>query len=387
MRSGRDFPCCRFTPVRSLGCRKKDPSRRSSSSAGRLRWNLERDLAIDLLFFRHRRRLKAALEEFRPDLIHITGPGDTGILGLILAYDLRVPLVASWHTNLHEFGARRLDRFFRWLPRVLRNPMTGWAERRSLDECVRFYRLAKLILAPNPELVELLHRRTRRPAFLMQRGIDTNLFSPARRIRSNDEFVIGCVGRLSPEKNVRMLAGIERVLIDAGLTNYRFLIVGDGSERAWLEQNMHRADLPGILRGQALARAYASMDAFVFPSSTDTFGNVVLEAMASAVPAIVTPEGGPKFLVTDGANGYIASGAEEFAARILALRDPQRLAAMRAHARKSAERFSWDTVFGEVYQNYENCFAQATDTPPTASKPKDDRTPRLSKLASPLAVR
>lgn len=83
---------------------------------GRLRWNLEHDLAFDWLFLRYRKRLRAALKAFRPDLVHITGPNDAGILGAILAYELGVPLVASWHTNLHEFAAFRLDSFLGRLP-------------------------------------------------------------------------------------------------------------------------------------------------------------------------------------------------------------------------------------------------------------------------------
>jgi glycosyltransferase involved in cell wall biosynthesis len=248
----------------------------------------------------HRKRLGAALAEFAPDLVHITGPSDAGILGAIVAHDLGLPLVASWHTNIHEFGARRLDRLLGYLPGFVRSSATRWFERKALDRCVRFYGLAKLLLAPNAELVEMLKRRTGLPTFLMTRGIDTELFSPAHRTRLDRDFVIGYVGRLSPEKNVRLLAGIERCLIQAGMSNYNFLIVGEGSECTWLRRSMQRADLPGVLRGLELARAYASMDAFVFSSSTDTFGNVVLEAMASGVTAIVAPEGGPKYLVSPG---------------------------------------------------------------------------------------
>jgi glycosyltransferase involved in cell wall biosynthesis len=337
-----------------------------------LRWNLEHDLAFDWLFLRHRKPLKAALVEFHPDLIHITGPSDAGILGAMLAYDLRVPLVASWHTNLHEFGARRLGKVLSPLPAPLRSPAVRWFERTALDQCVRFYRLAKLIFAPNPELVEMLERRTSRPAFLMSRGIDVNLYSPLRRSRSDGDFVIGYVGRLSPEKNVRMLAQIERALIAAGCTGYRFLIAGEGSERSWLRGALQRAELPGILRGEALARAYASMDVFIFPSSTDTFGNVVLEAMASGVPAIVTAEGGPKFLVTPGRNGDIAASAEGFAAAILNLwNHPELLTRMRGQALDTAQRFSWDAVFQQVHRAYEVCFAPSEVTVQSQVDPPD----------------
>lgn len=325
---------------------------------GWLRWNLEHDLAFDWLFLRHRERLRAVLAEFHPDLVHITGPCDAGILGALLAHDVGVPLVASWHTNLHEFGARRLEKVLKHSPARLRSRVVQWFEPTALDCCMRFYHLAKLTFAPNPELVDLLRLRTGRPTFLMRRGIDTTLFSPLRRARSNSDFVVGYVGRLSPEKNVRLLAQIERVLISSGCADVRLLVVGEGSERAWLRSTLQRAELPGILQGESLARAYASMDAFVFPSSTDTFGNVVLEAMASGVPAVVTPDGGPKFLIAPGQNGQIAANAEEFAAAILHLRNrPDELKQMREQARQTAEDYSWDAVFHQVYQGYEACFA------------------------------
>lgn len=329
---------------------------------GFLKWRLEHDLAVDFLCLRYLSKLRAALVEFKPDLIHITGPSDAGVLGAMLAYQLRVPLVASWHTNLHEFGARRLAQKLRFLPEGTRRSAARWFETKSLDACVWFYQLAKLIFAPNAELVEMLAQRTGRPAFVMSRGIDTDLFSPTRRGRFDGDFVIGYVGRLSPEKNVRLLADIEQSLIRAGMNKYRFLIVGQGSEHPWLSHVMQQATLPGILRGEDLAHAYASMDAFVFPSATDTFGNVVLEAMASGVPAIVTRQGGPKYLVSPGENGQLASSADEFARWILEWsRMPERLSEMRREARHTAERFSWDAVWENVYRRYEICFPHADE--------------------------
>lgn len=105
----------------------------------------------------------------------------------------------------------------------------------------------------------------------MLRGIDENTFAPAQS-RSEHPFTIGYVGRLSTEKNVRLLAAVERNLSAAGMSNYRFLIVGDGKERDWLATNLPSAMLPGFLVREQLSAAYQSMDVFVFPSETDTFG-------------------------------------------------------------------------------------------------------------------
>ncbi|MGA3027249.1 MAG: glycosyltransferase [Bryobacteraceae bacterium] len=324
---------------------------------------LEHDLFFDIPFLRHRRRLVEALRKFRPDLVHITGPGHCGLLGMIAAHDLGVPLVASWHTNVHEFGARRLAKVLRRWPAGLRRRLPALAERKSLDIILWLYRRARMLFAPNPELVRLLETRTGRPAHLMTRGVDTTLFSPARRARENDEpgigaFTIGHVGRLSAEKNVRVLADLERLLREEGIANYRFLVVGEGSERGWLRENLRRADLPGLLRGVPLAEAYAQMDVFVFPSETDTYGNVATEALASGVPAIVSVRGGPKFLVREGIDGFVAADAAGFARAVMMLyRDGELLVRMKRQAREAAGRRSWPAVFESMYENYERGFA------------------------------
>ena len=119
-----------------------------------------------------------------------------------------------------------------------------------------------------------------------------------------------------------------------------------------LRRELRSAHFAGVLRGEALATAYANMDALVFPSHTDTFGNVVLEALASGVPAVVTPDGGPKFIVSDGETGF-AVPDEGFASAIATLaRDPVRLHRMREAARTHALGCSWDAVFAQVYTAY-----------------------------------
>ena len=118
-------------------------------------------------------------------------------------------------------------------------------------------------MAPNLELVEFLRRETGKPTYLMRRGVDTMLFSPTKRDAADGTFRFGYVGRLSSEKNVRLLPAIERALVAAGHTHFQFLIVGEGSERRWLEQQMTHADFLGVLRGEALARAYANMDLLI----------------------------------------------------------------------------------------------------------------------------
>ena len=316
---------------------------------------LERDLAFDLMFYRHRNRIWKKLREFRPELIHVTGPSHAGMLGAFLAYDLKVPLVASWHTNIHDYAARRLEPALLWLGKSNQRAISSFAQTQSLNWTLRFYELARLVYAPNPELVEMLAARTGRPAHLMARGIDTHQFSPQRRTRRDGDFVIGFVGRLSREKNIRQLVDLEHALFERGVSDCRFLIVGDGSERPWLAQNLQRVEFTGVLAGEALAKAYANMDAFVFPSKTDTFGNVILEAMASGVPVVVSNEGGPKYLVAPGKNGFIASTVDTFADALIDLRSNSDLRQrMSNHARAAATLHSWDRVFENVYSRYDS---------------------------------
>ena len=128
----------------------------------------------------------------------------------------------------------------------------------------------------------------------------------------------GMWGGFRCEKNVALLARVERELAAMGMDGVRFLIVGHGGEEAALRAELKAADFAGVLRGVELARAYADMDVLVFPSHTDTFGNVVLEALASGVPAVVTPDGGPKFILRDGKTGFVA-GDDGFAGAVAAL--------------------------------------------------------------------
>ena len=318
--------------------------------------SLEADsaLSFDPLLWRYRRELLEPLRRFGPEVVHITGPGDLGMLGALLAHELRIPFAASWHTNVHEYAGRRLERLLDFLPTGTAQAVSSAAERGALTGVAFFYGLASVLFAPNQELVALLQERTGKPCFLMQRGVDSELFNPGKRDPGDRPFTIGYVGRLSTEKNVRLLRDVEQTLVSAGHSHYRFVIVGPGSEEEWLRANMIRAEFQGVLNGEELARAYANMDVFAFPSYTDTFGNVILEALASGVPAVVTDGGGPKFLVQDGVTGFVASSEQHFCQSVLALFDNREMQKqMQAAARQQACATSWDRVFEQVYEAYE----------------------------------
>jgi len=318
------------------------------------------DLRFDPWFYRELAHMETVLEQFRPDVIHVTSPGDLGILGAILASRRKARLALSWHTNLHEFAARRVTQMLSWFPGGARASLASSVERFVMDRVCWFFGRGALIFAPNPELIDILRTRTGKPVFPMGRGIDTELFHPARRTRTDCDLVVGFVGRLMPEKNLRLLPRVEAALRAAGVPEVRFQITGSGSEREWLERNLPRATLTGVLKGEPLAQAYANMDIFAFPSCTDTFGNVVQEALASGVPAVVTDAGGPRFIVREGRSGFIAANDDEFCARIVLLAQNEQLRRdMGAAARRQVEAQSWDRVFEEVYDGYARGLAYA----------------------------
>ena len=314
---------------------------------------IEHDLRHDLLLWRHYGRVVRAVDAFGADLVHVTGPSDIGQLGVVVAHRLGLPLVASWHTNLHEFVARRVETYLALVPSNTRRGLVRRLEQGALWATLQFYRQADVLLAPNGELAGFLRRALGKPTYLMRRGVDTALFSPGRRDVGDGPFRLGFVGRLSREKNVRMLPGIERALVAAGYSNFRFHIVGEGGERAWLEREMPRADFAGVLHGDALARAYANMDLLVFPSETDTFGNVVQEALASGTPALVSGKGGPRFIVRQGVSGYVACDERGFVdVAIRAMADRLTHDRMRRSARRQALDASWGRVLDEVCDAY-----------------------------------
>jgi glycosyltransferase involved in cell wall biosynthesis len=316
---------------------------------------VEKDLAFDPLFWRHAETIADELHRFQPDILHLTGPSELGIFAAYFAWKLKLPLAASWHTNIHEYAARRLAWLTSLMPAALGFATEQGAEAGSLDLAKRLYSRAQVLFAPNPELCAMLAESTQRPCRLMRRGVDTTLFSPAHRApREPRPFVLGYVGRLSVEKNVALLPLIQRELDALGIAA-RFLVIGHGSEEQALRRELPHAEFAGVLRGHALSRAYAGMDLLVFPSHTDTFGNVILEALASGVPAIVTPDGGPKYIVRDAVRGETGVIAEDrcFAPAIAGLlHNPQRLASMRTAAREYAITCDWDTVFQRIYEAY-----------------------------------
>jgi len=325
---------------------------------------IESDLRFDFSFSRYLKRIQNEVLEFRPDVIHITSPGELGELGVYLSRKLKIPLVASWHTNFHQFAARRLQKTIGFLPAGITRPAVAWSQQQGLRVLLWFYGFAKVTLAPTPPQVDWLEKALGRPSFLMPRGVDPEQFNPKHRTANDGILRFGFVGRVTPEKGVRLFRKIEQALLESGLRNFRIVVVGDGSEVSWLKRRLKHGEFTGVLRGEELARAYANMDLFVFPSRTDTFGNVVQEAASSSVASVVTNEGGPRHLVVHGETGYVADSDADFIRRIVELAHNRNLLRqMGAAARERMAGISWDAAFEKTYAAYRYCLPENTPVP------------------------
>lgn len=361
----KNFPLLAIHGGKLPGASNEGSVRRIELKRSWLSVGIERDLEFDFAFCRYYRTIREEVRVFRADVIHITSPGELGELGVVLSRKLQIPLVASWHTNFHQFAARRLQKLIGFLPASMTRPTVAWSQEKGLRLLLWFYRFAEVTLAPTRPQVAWLEKELGKPSFLMPRGVDPEQFNPRHRTVNDGILRLGFVGRVTPEKGVRLLRKIEQALLESGLQDFRIIVVGAGSEVAWLKRRLSHGEFPGVLRGEELARAYANMDLFVFPSRTDTFGNVVQEAAASGVPAVVTNEGGPHHLVAHGVTGYIAEQDWEFVARVVELaHNREALKRLGKAARQKMAGTSWDAAFQKTYAAYEYCLTKKKATTP-----------------------
>ena len=280
------------------------------------------------------------------DLIHAATPGSMGLNALAAAKKLRLPLVGVYHTALPEYVETRR----RSLMTRLGLP-SDLLERSTLEVCWKFvewfYRHCQTVLAPSSSIARTLERRIRVPMDRFSRGVDARKFSPEHRQEPARTTVL-YVGRVSVEKNLPLLARIFRSRRDA-----RLVVVGDGPFRSRMEREAPNAKFTGFVTGLELSRAYASSDLFAFPSETDTFGNVVLEAMSSGLPVVVTDKMGPRELVDHGFNGFIASNDREFKRYLDRLiQDGELRRSMGARSRTMALERTWNAVFRSLFDSY-----------------------------------
>jgi phosphatidylinositol alpha 1,6-mannosyltransferase len=176
---------------------------RMTRRRGPIGFPLDKKHDFDLAFWRHLHAVEAVVREFDPDILHITGPSDVGQLGLAIAHRLHIPLAASWHTNVHQYAEQRGSAMLSFFPAGLRKRVGAAFGHGSLLATLRFYHAAQVLFAPNQELIDVIESGTGKSCYAMHRGVDTDLFDPRRRERSDDRFVIGYVGRLTVERTSR----------------------------------------------------------------------------------------------------------------------------------------------------------------------------------------
>jgi glycosyltransferase involved in cell wall biosynthesis len=286
------------------------------------------------------------LDRFRPDLVHVVNPAVVGLGGIYYAKTRQLPLVASYHTHLpqylHHYGLGMLEGLLWELLKTAHN-------------------LADLNLCTSTAMVEQLSDHGIERTALWQRGVDTDSFMPDRATTEMRDFLsqghpdaplLIYIGRLSAEKEVDRIRPVLESIPGA-----RLALVGDGPYRAELEAffadtNTH---FVGYLRGLELAAAYASADAFIFPSRTETLGLVLLEAMAAGCPVVAANAGGIPDIVTDGVNGFLFDPTDEQGAVTATQRlfaDPSQRADLRSAARAEAERWGWAAATRQLKDYY-----------------------------------
>lgn len=295
------------------------------------------------------RRIRKEVKSFKPDIIHIATPDVAGLKALRLARKMNIPVVSSYHTHFASYlKYYQMQRLENWLWSYLR-----W-----------FYAQCEQIYVPSESMADVLRKHSiTENLYPWERGVHVDLFTPERRSLEwrrqhgigENEVVISFISRLVWEKGLETYASVIESLTERGIP-HRSVIVGDGPAREDLEVRLPNTLFLGYQTGQDLATAYASSDIFLFPSETETFGNVTLEAMASGVPAVCADATGSRSLIRDGITGYLATPGDDqsflhYVERLVLekeLRDT-----MGRLARKRALEFAWPVILAKIEGYYD----------------------------------
>lgn len=292
--------------------------------------------------------VRADLAAFAPNIVHIAAPDILGHRAVTWARQHNVAAVASVHTRFETY---------------LRYYGLGFLEPVLVAIQKRLYNRVDAVLSPSQMITDMLHQwGITKPIGRWSRGINHDQFNPTRRSMEwrralgigDEEVVVGFLSRLVLEKGLDILAGTVAELERRGVA-HRLLIVGDGPARAWLAERAPHAIFAGFLTGEELGRAVASMDLFLFPSVTETFGNVVLEAMASGLPVVAAQATGAGSLIENGTTGFLMPprDAKAYADTVTRLiTDADLRHGVGAAAQEAAQEFHWDRVNQKVVDVY-----------------------------------
>ena len=292
--------------------------------------------------------IKTELQKFSPDLIHVATPFNMGLCGVYYAKKLNIPLVGSYHTDFNyylqyydlDFLSKYLWKYMNW-----------------------FHRPFKKTFVPTNETLEQLKREGFMNLEIWPRGVDASLYHPyydkltvRQKYGIRKKYLLLYVGRLAPEKDVGKLLEIAKLLPNEINEQVQWLIVGDGPMRTQLQNHAQPNMLfTGFLKGEELAELYSTAELFVFPSPTETFGNVVLESLASGTPVIGTNSGGVKNIIQNNTTGYLCKmgDAQDFANSITYLLNKHSLRRqMGFEGRHYALSQKWDKIFDELLFHY-----------------------------------
>ena len=284
-------------------------------------------------------QLRRAWLAQRPDIVHIATEGPLGFSALATARQLGIPVMSTFHTNFHSYS---------------RHYGIGWL-RRGIEGYLRwFHNRTVATLVPTAVLATELGAQGFRGVSVLSRGVDTTLFNPARRAphlrsrwdaRAGDPVCI-VVSRLAPEKNLD-LAFTAFAAIRAEWPNARMVCVGDGPQAETLARRNPDVHFSGMRQGEDLAAHYASADLFLFPSLTETFGNVVSEALASGLPIVAYDHAAAGHLVVNGHNGWLAAPGDApgfIAASRRAVRDLAQRDSTRGACVDSVRPLGWERI-------------------------------------------
>lgn len=300
-------------------------------------------------------RFRRALERFDPQVVHLATPDFLGMFGLRWARRRGIPAVASFHSNIMSYLQ------YNGPQQILAR--SGWRQ------LAKFYDRCDQVFVPSESMAsELAARGVGETYRLWERGIDTDRFDPSFRSENfrrkwglDPELpVIAFVARLRWEKGLRTLvSALHQLGEDAPA--HQVLVVGEGVGQSWMREQLPSAIFTGALVGEALSEAYASSDLFFYPSTTDTFGNVTLEAMASGLATVCADAPGSKDLVADGETGLLCrpDDPESFAAGLRSLlADPDLRARMGRAAHVRSQMFSWDVNMARVSAYYDEVLGE-----------------------------
>jgi len=294
-------------------------------------------------------RLTALWSAMRPDIVHVATEGPLGWSAVAAARKLQLPISSSFHTNFHSYSKH-------YGIGLLKSPIESYLR--------KLHNRTQATMVPTHALVRELQARGFQNVALLSRGVATEQFNPSHRSAAlraqwgaqEDDLVVLLVGRLAKEKNVGLVVSAYRA-IQARQPRAKLVLVGDGPLRKALQGTCPEAHFAGTRKGQELAAHYASADLFLFASMTETFGNVVPEAMASGLAVVSFDNAAAKELIVSGDNGLLVSAAGDLAfvnACVSLACDRRLIHQYRTRAVAAVAHLSWDKIYDSFVQTLRN---------------------------------